>query len=70
MEREKDKQLEDLLSKHNIMSLYEIFEHNSITSEDIWELKDEHLKEMGFTIKDRIKFNRAKLEMDKAVECK
>ena len=52
------------------MSLYEIFERNSITSGEIWELKDEHLKEMGFTIKDRIKFNRAKLEMDKAVEGK
>ena len=71
LEHEKDKQLEDLLSKHNMMSLYKIFENNSITSEEIWELKDEDLKDMGFTIGGKIKYNKARnIEKAKAVEGK
>ena len=65
----KDKNLEDLLIKYNLLSLYEAFESNCITSEVIWDLKDEHLKEMGLTIGERLKYSKAKDEkMAKAAE--
>ena len=65
----KDKDLEDLLIKYNLLSLYEAFESNCITSEIIWDLKDEHLKEMGLTIGDRLKYSKAKdVKMAKAAE--
>ena len=60
LERREDKELEDLLSKYNMISLKETLENNSITSEEFWELNDEHLKDMGLTIGERIKYNKAK----------
>ena len=71
LERRKDKQLEDLLSKYNMISLYETMENNAVTSDEIWELNDEHLKDMGLTIGDRIKYKKARnIEKAKAVEGK
>ena len=65
----KDKDLEDLLIKNNPLSLNPAFERNYITSEVIWDLKDEHLKEMGLSIGDRLKYGKAKDgKMAKAAE--
>ena len=71
LERRKDKELEDLLSKYNMISLYETMENNAVTTEEIWELSDEHLKDMGLTIGDRIKYQKARnIEKAKAMEGK
>ena len=60
LERRKDKQLEDLLVKYDIMSLYEKFADNSITCEVVWDLKDKHLEDMGLTIGDILRYNKAR----------
>ena len=69
LESIKDKHLEDLLMKYDMMSLYHILERNSITINLIWDLKDEHLKDMGLTIGQILKYNKARdEEKAKAVE--
>ena len=58
-----DPQLEGLLMKYNMMSLYDTFAKNSITNEVIWDLEDQHLKDLGVSLVDRLKYNKAKKEM-------
>ena len=60
LEHRKDRLLEDLLVKYDVMSLYNTFASNSITNDVIWDLKDEHLKDMGLTIGDILKYNKAR----------
>ena len=60
LERRKDKQLEDILVKYDIMSLYEKFASNSISCDVIWDLKDKHLEDMGLTIGDILRYNKAR----------
>ena len=50
LEHRKDRLLEDLLVKYDVMSLYNAFASNSITNDVIWDLKDEHLKDMGRSV--------------------
>ena len=42
------------------MSLYEKFADNSITCEVVWDLKDKHLEDMGLSIGDMLKYNKAR----------
>ena len=60
-----DPQLEGLLMKYNMMSLYDTFAKNSITNEVIWDLEEQHLKDLGVPLGDRLKYNKAKKEMKK-----
>ena len=60
LEHRKDRLLEDLLVKYDVMSLYNAFASNSITNDVIWDLKDEYLKDMGLTIGDILKYNKAR----------
>ena len=43
-----------------MMSLYDTFAKNSITNEFIWDLEDQHLKDLGVSLVDRLKYNKAK----------
>ena len=69
LESKKDKRLEAILTKYNILNLYDVFENNSITTEVIWELNDEHLTDLGLSIGDRLKYKKAK-EQEKAIAVK
>ena len=69
LEAKKDKDMEEILTKYNMLSLYDIFESNSITKELIWELNDNHLKDMGLSIGDRLKYQKAK-EAESAITVK
>ena len=60
LEAKKDKELEAILAKLNMSSLYDVFENNSITTEVIWELNDYDLKDLGLSIADRFNYKRAK----------
>merc|ERR1719367_2647428 len=60
LEHRKDRLLEDLLVKYDVMSLYNTFASNSKTNDVIWDLKDEPLKDMGLTIGDILKYNKAR----------
>ena len=60
MEAKKDKELEDILTKLNMLSLYDVFENNNITTEVIWELNDDDLRHLGLFVADRVKYKRAK----------
>ena len=55
--------------KYNMLTLYDVFENNSITTEVIWELDEDHLKDMGLSIGDRLKYRKAK-EQEKAIAVK
>ena len=57
---QKDNQLEEVLTKYNLLSLYDIFEKNSITSEVIWDLETDELEKMGLSIGDKLKYKKAK----------
>ena len=69
MDGKKDKRLEEILTKYNMLTLYDVFENNSITTEVIWELNEDHLKDMGLSIGDRLKYKKAK-EQEKAMAVK
>ena len=56
----KDKQLEDLLKAYNIFSLYDTFERNRITSEVVWDLDADIIKEMGLSVGERLLYSKAK----------
>ena len=60
LEAKKDKKLEDILTKLNMLSLYDDFENNNITTELIWELNDDDLRHLGLFVADRVKYKRAK----------
>ena len=60
LEAKKDKELEDILTKLNMLSLYDVFENNNITTEVIWELNDDDLRHLGLFVADRVKYKRAK----------
>ena len=69
MDGKKDKRLEEILTKYNMLTLYDVFENNSITTEVIWELNEDHLKDMGLSIGDRLKYKKAK-KQEKAIAVK
>ena len=46
-----------------MMSLYDTFAKNSITNEVIWDLEEQHLKDLGVPLGDRLKYNKAKKGM-------
>ena len=54
------KELKDLLIDHNILSLHEILSNNSITTEIIWELEEQQLREMGMNVGDMLIYKKAK----------
>ena len=60
LKTKKDKELEDILTKLNMLSLYDVFENNNITTEVIWELNDNDLRHLGLLVADRFKYKRAK----------
>jgi len=54
------KELKDLLIDHDILSLHEILSNNSITTEIIWDLEEQQLREMGMNVGDMLIYNKAK----------
>ena len=60
LKTKKDKELEDILTKLNMLSLYDVFENNNITTEVIWELNDDDLRHLGLLVTDRFKYKKAK----------
>ena len=60
LEAKKDKELEAILAKLNMSSRYEFFENNNVTTEIIWELNDDDLRDLGLSVADRVKYKRAK----------
>ena len=60
LKAKKDKELEDILTKLNMLSLYDVFENNNITTEVIWELNDDDLRRLDLFVADRVKYTRAK----------
>merc|ERR1712038_82654 len=54
------KELKDLLIDHDIFSLHEILSNNSITTEIIWDLEEQQLREMGMNVGDMLIYNKAK----------
>ena len=60
LEAKKDKELEEILTKNNMLSLYDVFKNNYITTKEIWELTDDDLRELNLSIADRFKYKRVK----------
>ena len=55
-----DQQLKQILMEHNIFSLYDIFEKNSITAEVVWDLNADQMEKMGISVGDHLKYSKAK----------
>ena len=59
---ERDEELWQLMSGLGIQHLYEVLREERITTNRIWELTHEDLKDMGMKIGDVKDFDQAKLE--------
>lgn len=52
------------------MSLYDKLSENSITTEHVWDLEENHLIDMGINLVDRLKFTKAKQLREEKLRCK
>ena len=62
-----DQKLMDSLKNYDILSLHEILSKNSITTEFLWDLEEQQLREMGMNLGDRLKFSKAKKLRDEKI---
>ena len=63
-----DPELESYLKYYNLHSLHDSFIKNSITIEHVLDLEEDHLKDMGIGLVDRLKYTKAKQLAEKKSE--